>query len=184
MPLSLSCFDIFYPQAKINALKEMVKESAHGKTTSSAHEMMARNIAEKLSNLKTKAKSRQSLNKSISDLQQAVDVPDIASVTLSPTPIRRESAGTPGSQKMELLKQQMEVNRQKLAERKNSKKEIEEMVSQLRANFSNAQQSLEYSSELGRSMGDLSSLSYTPGEFLSFNILQNHKFCVFQVKAK
>lgn len=126
---------------------------------------MAKSIAEKLSNLKTKAKSRQSLNKSISDLHQ-VDVPVIALATSTPPPIRRESsgAGTPGSQKMELLKQQMEANRQKLAERKNSKKEIEEMVSQLRANFSNTQQSLEYSSELGRSMGDLSSLSYTAGK--------------------
>lgn len=139
----------------------MVKKSDHGKSTSSAQEM-AKNIAEKLSNLKMKSKSRQSLNKSISDLQQA-DVPDIALITSTPPSTRRESAGTPGSQKMELLKQQMEANRQKLAERKNSKKEIEEMVSQLRANFSNAQQSLEYSSELGRSMGDLSSLSYTPG---------------------
>lgn len=137
----------------------MVKKS---ESNSSAHEM-AKNIAEKLSNLKTKAKSRQSLNKSINDLHQTADVPDISLITSTPPPIRRESAGTPGSQKMELLKQQMEANRQKLAERKNSKKEIEEMVSQLRANFSSAQQSLEHSSELGRSMGDLSSLSYTPG---------------------
>ncbi|KAL5276242.1 lva family protein [Megaselia abdita] len=150
-------------QAKINALKEMVKKSDHGTKTSSAHEM-AKSIAEKLSNLKTKAKSRQTLNKSITDLQQALDVPDIALTVSTPPPPRRDSAGTPGSQKMELLKKQMEVNRQKLAERKNSKKELEETISQLRANFSNTQQSLEYSSELGRSMGDLSSLSYTPGK--------------------
>lgn len=138
----------------------MVKKSDHGRATTSAHEQ-AKTIAERLSGLKTKAKSRQSLNKSISDLHQT-DTADVTFVMSTPPPTRRDS-NTPGSQKMELLKQQMEANRQKLEERKNSKKGIEEMVSQLRADLNSTQQSLEHSSELGRSMGDLSSLSQTPG---------------------
>lgn len=66
---------------------------------------------------------------------------------------------TPGSEKIQLLRQQMEQNRQKMAERKQSTRGIEEMVTQLKVKFDNNQISMEKSAHLGRSIGDLSVLS-------------------------
>lgn len=70
----------------------------------------------------------------------------------------RSRAETPGSEKIQLLRQQMELNRRKMAERESSKRDIEVMVSQLKARFDDTQQSLHRSAELGRSMGDLSNI--------------------------
>lgn len=49
----------------------------------------------------------------------------------------------------------------KMAERESKSKEIEQMVSQLKSKFETSQMSLEKSVELGRSMGDLSSVPHT-----------------------
>ncbi|GAB0097054.1 hypothetical protein DMENIID0001_126460 [Sergentomyia squamirostris] len=66
---------------------------------------------------------------------------------------------TSGSEKIQLLRRQMEENRQRMAERESSKRDIEEMVTQLKAKFDTTQHSLEKSAELGRSTSDLSILT-------------------------
>lgn len=52
----------------------------------------------------------------------------------------------------------MEENRQKIAEREHNKRDIEELVTQLKAKFDHNQMAMEKSSQLGRSVGDLSVL--------------------------
>lgn len=79
------------------------------------------------------------------------------SVPTTPLPSRARSE-TPGSEKIQLLRQQMEQNRLKMAERENSKRGIEQLVTQLKAKFDNSQLSLDKAHQLGRSVGDLSNL--------------------------
>lgn len=74
-------------------------------------------------------------------------------------PVQRARSETPGSEKIQLLRKQMEQNRLKMAEREHSKRGIEELVTQLKAKFDSNQMTLEKSSHLGRSIGDLSVLS-------------------------
>lgn len=50
----------------------------------------------------------------------------------------------------------MEENRQKIAEREHNKRDIEELVTQLKAKFDHNQMAMDKSSQLGRSVGDLS----------------------------
>ncbi|XP_055914978.1 protein lava lamp [Eupeodes corollae] len=167
-------------QEKISALKELVRKSevAHGKSTSSAQEKV-KNIALRLTNLQSKARSRQNLDSSTTSLNeshyqsqenlhhslstQCSTTTDAGGGYSSDTPHRPLSARieTPGSEKILLLRKQMEENKVKMAEREHSKREIEHMVTQLKAKFDTTQQCLEHSSELGRSMGDLSALSYS-----------------------
>ncbi|XP_055843691.1 protein lava lamp [Episyrphus balteatus] len=168
-------------QEKISALKELVRKSevAHGKSTSSAQEKV-KNIALRLTNLKSKARSRQNLDSSTTSLNESQFqsqenlylLQSQCSTTTDAggggggfieTPQRPLSARieTPGSEKILLLRKQMEENKVKMAEREHSKREIEHMVTQLKAKFDTTQQCLEHSSELGRSMGDLSNLSYS-----------------------
>ncbi|XP_055684218.1 protein lava lamp-like [Lutzomyia longipalpis] len=137
-------------KAKIAALKELVRQSeaAQGRKTAHAKEKV-KNIAQRLSHLKSKAtNSGQVLESPI--IEESQDVPP-------PRPISRSE--TPGSEKIQLLRRQMEENRQRMAERESSKRDIEEMVTQLKAKFDTTQLSLEKSTELGRSMGDLSILT-------------------------
>ncbi|XP_059617850.1 protein lava lamp-like [Phlebotomus argentipes] len=140
-------------QAKIAALKELVRQSevAQGKKAAHAKEKV-KNIAQRLSHLKSKA----------TNTSQALDCPMIeeSQEVVSTRPQSRSE--TPGSEKIQLLRRQMEENRQRMAERESSKRDIEEMVTQLKAKFDTTQQSLERSTELGRSMGDLSILAPTP----------------------
>lgn len=75
---------------------------------------------------------------------------------------QRARSETPGSEKITLLRKQMELNRMKMAERESKSKEIEQMVTQLKSKFETSQMSLEKSVELGRSMGDLSVISSGP----------------------
>lgn len=75
------------------------------------------------------------------------------------TPMSRRRSETPGSEKIQLLRQQMEQNRMKMAERESSKRGIEQMVTQLKAKFNSSQQSLDRAHLLGSSIGDLSALS-------------------------
>lgn len=153
-------------QEKISALKELVRksEAAHGKSTSSAQEKV-KNIAQRLTHLKSKARSRQNLDRSLSELR---DDPIIEESQQSPQSSShgqsKARSETPGSEKIQLLRKQMEENKLKMAERENSKREIEELVTQLKAKFDSTQQSLERSSELGRSMGDLSVLGAAPAK--------------------
>lgn len=72
---------------------------------------------------------------------------------------QQHRAETPGSEKIQLLRRQMEQNRARMAEREHSKRDIEQMVTQLKAKFDSSQMSLDRSasvSNLGRSIGDLS----------------------------
>lgn len=71
---------------------------------------------------------------------------------------QRARSETPGSEKITLLRKQMELNRLKMAERESKSKEIEHMVTQLKSKFESSQMSLEKSVELGKSMGDLSAV--------------------------
>lgn len=64
---------------------------------------------------------------------------------------------TPGSEKIQLLRRQMEQNRARMAEREHSKRDVEQLVTQLKQKFHSSQLSLDRStSNLGRSVGDLS----------------------------
>lgn len=77
-----------------------------------------------------------------------------------PPNISRAKSETPGSEKIQLLRQQMEENRQKMAERAHNKKGIEDMVTQMKAKLDITQMSLEKSTELGKSIGDLSAIGF------------------------
>lgn len=70
--------------------------------------------------------------------------------------LNRARSETPGSEKIQLLRRQMEQNRAKMAEREHSKRDIEQLVTQLKAKFDSSQMSLDRSQQLGRSIGDLS----------------------------
>lgn len=152
-------------------MKELVRqsESHHGKNTASAQEKV-KNIAQRLSNLKSKA--AKSKHRSSSDLSEEYGITNIeeeepssleASHNISgQSSSQRARSETPGTEKITLLRKQMELNRAKMAERETKSKEIEQMVTQLKSKFETSQMSLEKSFELGRSMGDLSSLSMIP----------------------
>lgn len=157
----------FFPfQAKISALKELVRqsESQQGRNTASAQEKV-KNIAQRLSNLKSKA-TKSKLNRASSEISESdysithyEDEETDTSVNIpsaSTSQLRSSRSETPGSEKITLLRKQMELNRVKMAERENKSKEIEQMVTQLKSKFETSQMSLERSVELGRSMGDLS----------------------------
>lgn len=77
----------------------------------------------------------------------------------SRTPLSsRARSETPGSEKIQLLRQQMEQNRLKMAERESNKRGVEELVTQLKAKFNSSQLSLDRAHLLGNSVGDLSAL--------------------------
>lgn len=152
-------------------MKDLVRqsESQHGKNTASAQEKV-KNIAQRLSNLKSKtAKSK---HRSSSDLSEEYGISNIEEEepqsleasynTSAHSSTQRARSETPGSEKITLLRKQMELNRVKMAERESKSKEIEQMVTQLKSKFETSQMSLEKSVELGRSMGDLSSISLAP----------------------
>ncbi|XP_031624926.1 protein lava lamp [Contarinia nasturtii] len=159
-------------QAKITALKELVRQSEedHGKNTASAQEK-AKNIAQRLTHLKSKtSRSRQTSEKSFTEIREEISIESCSSGSMSMietesvdrsvvTPIQRRRSEAPGSEKIQLLRQQMEQNRLRMAERESNKRGIEEMVTQLKAKFNSSQQSLDRSHLLGNSIGDLSALS-------------------------
>ncbi|XP_073834339.1 lava lamp [Musca autumnalis] len=173
-------------QEKISALKELVRKSgaAHGSSKSAAQEKV-KSIAERL--MKSKAKSKQGLNvstystevtsheaslgyeekPSFLNISQASPMPSHAS-TPNPTPIKLHTStsstalSTPGSEKIALMRQQLEQNKLRMAQKASSKQHLEQLVSQLKEKFDSTQQCLENTSELGRSMSDLNHLIYTP----------------------
>ncbi|XP_054728795.1 protein lava lamp [Anastrepha obliqua] len=191
-------------QKKISALKELVRKSevAHGKSTSTAQEKV-KNIAQRLTHLKLKARSRQSLpaatpttvqenvptfvpkesseplrEQQFEQEQHTQELPQLAhsfsyveqSVGASPhfTPLKSQqrsgsskslsSSSTAGSEKVLLLRKQMEQNKLLMAQRASSKQHLEQLVSQLKEKFDTTQQCLEDTTELGKSMSDLSAL--------------------------
>lgn len=156
-------------------MKELIRqsESQQGRNTASAQEKV-KNIAQRLSNIKTKA-TRSKLHRagseaSVDDFQNITHIeeeeheviPSSSSTGFHQQP--RAKSETPGSEKITLLRKQMELNRLKMAERESKSKEIEQMVTQLKSKFETSQMSLEKSVELGRSMGDLSAI---PSMFLN-----------------
>lgn len=141
-------------------------ESQHGKNTATAQEKV-KNIAQRLSNLKSKtAKSKH--HRSSSEVSEEYGISNIEEEepqsfdSSVPSSSQRARSETPGSEKITLLRKQMELNRMKMAERETKSKEIEQMVTQLKSKFETSQMSLEKSVELGRSMGDLSVISSGP----------------------
>lgn len=183
-------------------------EAAHGKSTSTT-QAKVKNIAQCLTNLKNKARSRQSLstsnpttvqenvtaaapNETIEPVleqyqQQSEGPPQLAhsfsyveqNVGVRPTQYAQTSTPnfTPlksqhrsdscksltsntmqGSEKVQLLRQQMEQNKLLMAQRASSKQHLEQLVSQLKEKFDTTQQCLEDTNELGKSMSDLSAL--------------------------
>lgn len=84
---------------------------------------------------------------------------DYHSCSVDGTPLTRRRSDAPGSEKIQLLRQQMEQNRLRMAERELEKRGIVDMVTQLKAKFNTSQQSLDRAHLLGSSIGDLSSLS-------------------------
>lgn len=139
-------------------------ESQQGKNTASAQEKV-KNIQQRLTNLKSKATKTKYKNIStfedyggISNIEEEPQSMDYSLPTTSAnvSSTSRARSETPGSEKITLLRKQMEENRVKMAERESQKRDIEEMVTQLKSKFESSQISLEKSAELGRSMGDLS----------------------------
>lgn len=159
-------------------MKELVRqsESQHGKNTASVHEKV-KNIAQRLSNLKSKTtKSRHRSNSDLSEEhgisyieEEELQLPETIDNAPSNSSSQRARSETPGSEKITLLRKQMEVNRAKMAERESKSKEIEQMVTELKSKFETSQLSLEKSLELGRSMGDLSSIPTAPLHSQSFS---------------
>ncbi|EDV73629.1 lava lamp protein, partial [Culex quinquefasciatus] len=174
-------------QAKITALRELVRatESAQGKKTASAQEKV-KNIAQRLTQYKTKAtKSRLSrasssevdlmstrINEETTEVEVESSFANISGVAyeeqqhmslpvaMSSTRARSE---TPGNEKVNLLRQQMEQNRLKMAARESQKREVEERVIELKHKLEASQYTLEQSTaEFGRSTGDLSGLLLGP----------------------
>ncbi len=165
-------------QAKILALKELVRQSETAQSRNLATDKeKVKNIAQRLTSLKTKAqKGKYKLRAhsevadeygGITNIQEEhhesmeVDYesqprPVQQSVSVPSTP--RARSETPGSEKIILLRQQMEQNRLKMAERESQKREIEQMVDKLKTKFESSQMSLEKSVELGRSMTDLTTI--------------------------
>lgn len=148
-------------------MKELVRqsESQQGRNTASAQEKV-KNIAQRLSNLKSKA-SKSKLHRASSEVSDDYSITHFeedehesssSSSNIPHSTSLRARSETPGSEKITLLRQQMELNRVKMAERENKSKEIEQMVTQLKSKFETSQMSLERSVELGRSMGDLSNI--------------------------
>lgn len=167
-------------------MKELVRQSEqqHGKNTASAQEKV-KNIAQRLSNLKSKA-TRSKVNRSTSEMSEDFSMSHIEEEEHDPANIPSSSQGrarseTPGSEKISLLRKQMELNRMKMAERENKSKEIEQMVTQLRSKFETSQMSLERSVELGRSMGDLSGIGSVPSMILQS---QNRSFTISDVSQQ
>ncbi|XP_075154423.1 lava lamp [Haematobia irritans] len=173
-------------QEKISALKELVRKSgaAHGSSKSAAQEKV-KHIAERL--MKSKAKSKQGLNvstystevtsqeaplgyedkPSFLNISQSSSPMPSHSSTPNPTPNKTQPAAittfsTPGSEKIALMRQQLEQNKLRMAKKASSKQHLEQLVSQLKEKFDSTQQCLEDTTELGRSMSDLSHLIYTP----------------------
>lgn len=68
---------------------------------------------------------------------------------------------TPGSEKIQLLRKQMEQNRLKMAEHEHRKLDVKEKITQLKVNLDSSQKNLE-KSHLGRSIGDLSIIPTAP----------------------
>lgn len=149
-------------------MKELVRQSEtqQGKHNAATQDKV-KSIAQRLSNLKSKAaksKHHRASSEVLSEVECIEEEESFdSSLNISAhSSSQRARSETPGSEKITLLRQQMELNRAKMADRESKSKEIEQMVTQLKSKFETSQMSLEKSVELGRSMSDLSTIPGGP----------------------
>uniref|UniRef100_A0A182K520 Uncharacterized protein n=1 Tax=Anopheles christyi TaxID=43041 RepID=A0A182K520_9DIPT len=141
-------------QAKISALREIIRQTevVNDMKHATAQEKV-KNIAQRLTNFKTKVNtSRQNRASSVSSSSQSLatidqGVPlragsvDVRSDPRSHTFARGRSESS-GMEKCSLLRQQIEKNRLKMAERESSQREIEEKVIEIKHKLEATQQTL------------------------------------------
>ncbi|XP_049283033.1 protein lava lamp isoform X2 [Anopheles funestus] len=158
-------------QAKISALREIIRqtEAVNDMKHASAQEKV-KNIAQRLTHFKTKvttsrlnrASSIGSSSQSLATIDQGVALKD-GPVDARPDPrspaFPRGRSESSGMEKCSLLRQQIEQNRLKMAERESSQREIEEKVIEIKHKLEATQQSLDRSSttclaEIVSSVGD------------------------------
>uniref|UniRef100_A0A182MWA0 Uncharacterized protein n=1 Tax=Anopheles culicifacies TaxID=139723 RepID=A0A182MWA0_9DIPT len=154
-------------QAKISALREIIRqaEAVNDMRHATAQEKV-KNIAQRLTHVKTKvttsrmnrASSIGSSSQSLATIDQGVALKD---GPVDPRPDPRSPAVFPrgrsessGMEKCSLLRQQIEQNRLKMAERESNQREIEEKVIEIKHKLEATQQTLERTGEQ-----DLSSIT-------------------------
>ncbi|XP_052900585.1 protein lava lamp [Anopheles moucheti] len=149
-------------QAKISALREIIRqtEAVNDMKHANAQEKV-KNIAQRLTHFKTKvttsrlnrASSIGSSSQSLATIDQGVALKE-SSVDVRPDPrspaFPRGRSESSGMEKCSLLRQQIEQNRLKMAERESREREIEEKVIEIKHKLEATQQSLERSGELDR----------------------------------
>ncbi|XP_053669065.1 protein lava lamp [Anopheles marshallii] len=150
-------------QAKISALREIIRqtEAVNDMKHATAQEKV-KNIAQRLTHFKTKvttsrlnrASSIGSSSQSLATIDQGVALKE-SPIDVRPDPrspaFPRGRSESSGMEKCSLLRQQIEQNRLKMAERESREREIEEKVIEIKHKLEATQQSLERSGELDRS---------------------------------
>uniref|UniRef100_A0A182PNS9 Uncharacterized protein n=1 Tax=Anopheles epiroticus TaxID=199890 RepID=A0A182PNS9_9DIPT len=150
-------------QAKISALREIIRQTevANDMKHATAQEKV-KNIAQRLTHFKTKvttsrlnrASSVSSSSQSLATIDQGVPL-RAGSGDVRPDPrgstFPRGRSESSGMEKCSLLRQQIEQNRQKMAERESSQREIEEKVIEIKHKLEATQQTLGRTGELDRS---------------------------------
>uniref|UniRef100_A0A182TBJ9 Uncharacterized protein n=1 Tax=Anopheles maculatus TaxID=74869 RepID=A0A182TBJ9_9DIPT len=149
--------------AKISALREIIRQTevVNDMKHATAQEKV-KNIAQRLTHFKTKvttsrlnrASSISSSSQSLATIDQGVALKGAASEG-RPDPrtpfFPRGRSESSGMEKCSLLRQQIEQNRLKMAERESSQREIEEKVIEIKHKLEATQQTLGRSGELDRS---------------------------------
>ncbi|EAU77354.3 AGAP000035-PA [Anopheles gambiae str. PEST] len=160
-------------QAKISALREIIRQTevVNDMKHATAQEKV-KNIAQRLTHFKTKvttsrlnrASSASASSQSLATIDQGVPL-RAGSVDVRPDPrsaaFPRGRSESYGMEKCSLLRQQIEQNRLKMAERESSQREIEEKVIEIKHKLEATQQTLVGRSSTGladitadRSLGD------------------------------
>uniref|UniRef100_A0A182VVK1 Uncharacterized protein n=1 Tax=Anopheles minimus TaxID=112268 RepID=A0A182VVK1_9DIPT len=151
-------------QAKISALREIIRqtEAVNDMRHATAQEKV-KNIAQRLTHFKTKvttsrmnrASSIGSSSQPLATIDQGVALNyapgDARHDPRSPAVFPRGRSESSGMEKCSLLRQQIEQNRLKMAERESSQREIEEKVIEIKHKLVATKQSLEKTGELDRS---------------------------------
>ncbi|XP_050074158.1 protein lava lamp-like [Anopheles maculipalpis] len=150
-------------QAKISALREIIRQTevVNDMKHATAQEKV-KNIAQRLTHFKTKVtNSRLNRASSISSSSQSLATIDQGVPLKGTTAEGRPDPRSPlfprgrsessGMEKCSLLRQQIEQNRLKMAERESSQREIEEKVIEIKHKLEATQQTLGRSGELDRS---------------------------------
>ena len=141
-------------QAKISALREIIRQTevVNDMKHATAQEKV-KNIAQRLTHFKTKvttsrlnrASSASASSQSLATIDQGVPL-RAGSVDVRPDPrsaaFPRGRSESYGMEKCSLLRQQIEQNRLKMAERESSQREIEEKVIEIKHKLEATQQTL------------------------------------------